>query len=170
MLLCKIMTDAPEEVPGIIDGRASKIGATNSDLESMRAIAEAYKERSLAKLIETMARYPKELKEDPVTKFHLDNLHEKLLENNLSRLIEPFSQVQIAHIAKLIDLPIQTVETTLSQMILDKKFNGILDQGSGALIAYEELPNNTTLETGIEAIDQVGKVVDSLYVRAGKLS
>lgn len=64
-------------------------------------------------------------------------------------------QVQIVHIAKLIDLPITTVEATLSQMILDKKFNGILDQGSGALIAYEDLPDNTTLETGLEAIDQV---------------
>ena len=40
-------------------------------------------------------------------------------------------------------------------MILDKKFNGILDQGSGALIAYEDSPDNTTLETGLEAIEQV---------------
>ncbi len=105
-----------------------------------------------------------------MTKFHLDNLYEKLLEGNLSKLIEPFSQVQIAHIAKLIALPVETVEGTLSQMILDKKFNGILDQGSGALIAYEDLPDNTTLETGIEAIEQMGKVVDSLYLRAAKLS
>ena len=59
----------------------------------MMASAQAYKDRSLAKLIVTMEKYPKELKEDPVTKFHLDNLYEKLLENNLSRLIEPFSQV-----------------------------------------------------------------------------
>eukprot|EP00802_Teleaulax_amphioxeia_P010979 Tamp_11009.p1 GENE.Tamp_11009~~Tamp_11009.p1 ORF type:complete len:474 (-),score=147.10 Tamp_11009:545-1849(-) len=169
MLLCKIMTNASDEVPALIDSKASKIGSS-SELESMRAIAEAYKERSLAKLVVTMQKFPKELKEDPVTKFHLDHLYEKLLENNLSRLIEPFSQVQIAHIAKLIELPIQTVETTLSQMILDKKFNGILDQGSGALIAYEDIPDNTTLETGIEAIEQVGKVVDSLYLRAAKLN
>lgn len=62
MLLCKIMTNASEEVPGLIDGKASKTG-TLDELEAMRAIAEAYKERSLAKLIETMAKYPKELKE-----------------------------------------------------------------------------------------------------------
>lgn len=62
MLLCKIMTNASEEVPGLIDGKASKTG-TVDELEAMRALAQAYKERSLAKLIETMAKYPKELKE-----------------------------------------------------------------------------------------------------------
>ncbi len=51
------------QVPGLIDGKASKIGSSGSaELESMRSIAEAYKERSLAKLIVTMEKYPKELK------------------------------------------------------------------------------------------------------------
>ncbi|EKX44220.1 26S proteasome regulatory complex, subunit RPN6 [Guillardia theta CCMP2712] len=170
MLLCKIMTNASDEVTGLIDSKYALKNGSSKELEAMRAIAVAYKERSLAKLIDTQELYTEELREDPVTKFHLDNLYNTLLEQNLSRLIEPFSQVQIAHVADLIKLPVETVETTLSQMILDKKFNGILDQGSGALIAYEDLPDNATLETGLETIENMSKVVDSLYVRAARLS
>ena len=55
-------------------------------------------------------------------------------------------------------------------MILDKRFKGILDAGQGALIAYQETSDNTTYETSIEVIENMGKVVDSLYTRAARLS
>mmetsp|Transcript_20486 Transcript_20486/g.56581 ORF Transcript_20486/g.56581 Transcript_20486/m.56581 type:complete len:170 (-) Transcript_20486:32-541(-) len=169
MLLCKIMTNQAEEVPGLIDGK-NALKYAGRELEAMREVAAAYKKRSLEALIEAQSKYGSELAEDPVIRFHLQALYDTLLEQNLARLVEPFSRVHIRHIASLMKLPVETVEATLSQMILDKKFNGILDQGAGALIAYQDSPQNETYETVLQTMDQMGRVVDSLYTRAARLS
>mmetsp|Transcript_29014 Transcript_29014/g.71122 ORF Transcript_29014/g.71122 Transcript_29014/m.71122 type:complete len:435 (-) Transcript_29014:122-1426(-) len=169
MLLCKIMTDCADEVPLMLDGKLV-LKFAGPELDVMREIAKAYQERALDKLIKAQEKYKDQLESDPVTKFHLTNLHDTLLQQNLCRLIEPFSAVQMSHVAKLIDLPVDKVESTLSQMILDQKFTGILDAGKGALIAYQDTPDNETYETGIQVIENMGKVVDSLYTRASHLS
>lgn len=83
---------------------------------------------------------------------------------------ESYSRVQVSFIAGTIKLPIQQVEKKLSQMILDKKFSGILDQGDGVLIVFEETPVDKTYDTALETISHMSKVVDTLYQKAKKLS
>ena len=68
--------------------------------------------------------YSSQLSEDPVVKRHLDDLFKALLEQNLVRIIRPYSKVQVQHLAKLITLDPETVEREVSQMILDKKIAG----------------------------------------------
>ena len=52
------------------------------------------------------------------------------------RIIEPYSKVQVDYVAGKIGLPRAEVEKKLSQMILDKKFLGILDQETGVLVIF----------------------------------
>lgn len=51
-----------------------------------------------------------ELVHDPLIKNHLGKLYERLLESNLIKIIQPFSCVEIEHVAKLINLPSKQIE------------------------------------------------------------
>ena len=46
---------------------------------------------------------------------------------------------------------------------------GILDQGQGVLIVFEDSSVDQTYTTALETISSMGKVVDSLYSRAKHL-
>ena len=94
-------------------------------IDAMKAIADAGKKRDISIFNETIAEYDDELKKDPVVQNHLKALYDNLLEKNLVRIIEPYSRVQIAHVAETISLPYDIVEKKLSQIILDKKFSGM---------------------------------------------
>uniref|UniRef100_A0A7N9AVA3 RPA interacting protein n=1 Tax=Mastacembelus armatus TaxID=205130 RepID=A0A7N9AVA3_9TELE len=128
------------------------------------------KNRSLADFEKALTEYKAELRDDPIISTHLTKLYDNLLEQNLIRVIEPFSRVQISHISSLIKLPKGDVERKLSQMILDKKFHGILDQGEGVLIVFDEPVVDKTYEAALETIQNMSKVVDSLYNKAKKLT
>ena len=48
--------------------------------------------------------------------------------------------------------------------------SGILDQGAGVLIVFEETAVDKTYANAIETIHSMGKVVDALYAKAKKLT
>ncbi|EXC20292.1 26S proteasome non-ATPase regulatory subunit 11 [Morus notabilis] len=168
MLLCKIMVNQADDVAGVISSKAG-LQYVGPELDAMKAVADAHSKRSL-KLFETaLSDFKAQLEEDPIVHRHLSSLYDTLLEQNLCRLIEPFSRVEIAHIAELIELPVDHVEKKLSQMILDKKFAGTLDQGAGCLIIFDDPKTDAIYPATLETISNIGKVVDSLYVRSAKI-
>ncbi|CAD5117299.1 DgyrCDS6086 [Dimorphilus gyrociliatus] len=169
MLLSKIMLKQAEEVQAMVSGKLG-LKYEGPEIDAMKSIAEAAKKRSLADFKKTVDKYKKQLEDDRIVQHHLSALYDKLLEQNLCRLIEPFSRVQIQHISSLIKLPQDVVEKKLSQMILDKTFTGILDQGAGVLMVFDEKPTDDTYCKSLDTIQSMGKVVDSLYNKAKKLS
>ena len=169
MLLSKIMLNSPEDVQQIVSGKLA-IKYAGKDIEAMKAVAQASHKRSLADFQQALKMYRSELEEDVIVRAHLGTLYDNMLEQNLCRIIEPYSRVEVEHVAKSIKLPMVQVEKKLSQMILDKKFQGILDQGEGVLIVFEERPVDKTYEMALETIHSMGKVVDTLYQKAKKLT
>ncbi|KAG8338059.1 26S proteasome non-ATPase regulatory subunit 11-like [Homalodisca vitripennis] len=169
MLLSKIMLNTPEDVQQIVSGKLA-LKYAGKDIEAMKSVAQASHKRSLADFQQTLKNFKKELEEDVIVRAHLGTLYDNMLEQNLCRIIEPYSRVQVDFVSQSIKLPKLQVEKKLSQMILDKKFHGILDQGEGVLIVFEETVVDKTYEMALETINSMGKVVDTLYQKAKKLS
>merc|ERR1712066_163403 len=96
--------------------------------------------------------------------------NETLLEQNINRILEPFSKVEITHVAELIELPLQRTQAKLSEMILDQKLNGTLDQGVGVLIVYEEEKVRSTYDNALKTIKNTSTVLDTLYGMAKQVA
>mmetsp|Transcript_36886 Transcript_36886/g.82029 ORF Transcript_36886/g.82029 Transcript_36886/m.82029 type:complete len:419 (+) Transcript_36886:135-1391(+) len=168
MLLAKIMLNQADDVPAIIGSKAG-LKYTGKEVDAMRSVAKAYQDRSLQTFQDVLVQYKEQLVDDEIIHAHLTALYDTLLEQNLVRIIEPFNRVEIAHVASLISLPVDKVEQKLSQMILDKKFAGTLDQGAGCLVVFEEPPSDAVYPTALEVFESMGRVVDTLFTRSQKV-
>lgn len=169
MLLSKVMLNLPDEVSNIVSGKLA-LRYSGAEVEAVKAVAAANKARSLADFQDAVDKYKVQLQEDKNVAKHLDTLYQSMLEQNLCRIIEPYSKVQVDYAASKIGLPRDQVEKKLSQMILDKKFLGVLDQETGVLIVFTSSSRDKTSDDVIETISAMNNVVDRLYQAAKKLT
>lgn len=168
MLLCKIMLNLGDDVNNIMTSKhALKYAGKN--LDAMKAVARAHTNRSLEEYEQALSAYRYELGSDRFIANHLNRLYDAMLEQNLVKVIEPFSRVEIDHIAKMVGLDTVRVERKLSQMILDKVIIGVLDQGAGCLIVYDEAERDQGYDAALETIEKLSSVVDVLYENQASL-
>jgi 26S proteasome regulatory subunit N6 len=169
MLLCKIMGNQPKDAHAIVNGKLA-LKYAGRQIEAMSAVAAAHERRSLHEFQRAKERFAAELQDDRFVAAHLDALYGSVLEQNLCRLIEPFSCVEVAHIAELIDIDAALVEKKLSQMILDQRCHAVLDQGAGWLIVYDEAKADQLYPAALDTLQSMNKVVDALNQKAHRLN
>lgn len=168
MILTKIMIGAIDDVNAIVNGKYG-LKYPGRDIDAMKAVAKVYANRSLKEFQEALNQYNHEIREDRILKIHISSLYETLLEQNLFRIVEPYSQVQIAHIAQLVGLSEAEIQNKLSEMILDKKFDGTLDQGNGCLVIFEEDKCDKLYENALDAMNNLSTVAEKLFEKAKTL-
>merc|ERR1712166_1057855 len=96
MLLCKVMTSDAADVQAIVNNKTAQ-RYHGDDIEAMRAVAQAHHERSLQSFSVATTTYQSQLGDDPIIEAHLSDLYDTLLQQNLCRLLEPFSRVEISY-------------------------------------------------------------------------
>lgn len=187
MMLCKILealqqsTMMKKKSSGIVDlnhlltPKQELHYHDRRDVQALIAIAKTASARNWKPFATILQEYEAELKQDTLIHHHLHLLSQQLLQANLLRLIEPYSRVELQHLADLIELPLVDVERKCSQLILDGQLAGILDQGQGHLIIYEndetssENKKESMAQQGLQVIAHMDHVVTSLLDRGKAL-
>lgn len=168
MLLCKVMLNQVDDVNQLMTSKQAAKYASKS-LEAMKAIARAHSNRSLDEYESVLGSYQRELGSDAFIRGHLRRLYDAMLEQNLIKVIEPFSRVEIDHVARMVKLSPVQVEEKLSQMILDKVIIGVLDQGAGCLNIFDETHRDEAYDSALATIDKLSSVVDVLYTNQASM-
>lgn len=168
MLLCKVMLNLKDDVDSLMASKHA-IRYAGKNLDAMKAIARAHNNRSLEEYEQALHAYRYELGSDRFIASHLRRLYDSMLEQNLIKVIEPFSRVEISHVAQMVGLDVGQVERKLSQMILDRIIIGVLDQGQGVLEIFEEAERDKGYDAALDTIGKLGSVVDVLYTNQASL-
>eukprot|EP00920_Eleutheroschizon_duboscqi_P001126 GHVT01002681.1.p2 GENE.GHVT01002681.1~~GHVT01002681.1.p2 ORF type:complete len:171 (+),score=41.52 GHVT01002681.1:785-1297(+) len=166
MLMTKILTGQPDEVPILTSGKHGLKYVGLPSMVCLTAISRAHKARSLEQLETTLVEHSAVLARDPTLAHHISSLRETMVEENLQRILEPYSRVEISHVAKLIKLPLSVVQQKLAEMILDGKLQGTLDQGVGVLVLFEHVPLASVYTDALATIKEMAEVVDTLAQKA----
>jgi 26S proteasome regulatory subunit N6 len=110
------------------------------------------------------------LGEDAFVQSHFAALYDSLLEKNLLRIVAPYSRIQLQYVASKISLSSHDVEVKLSQMILDKILNAIIDHSTGSLILLEEAKVDKTFALVQDCFKNMDAVVESLMIKSSQLA
>merc|ERR1712093_449540 len=101
MMLCKIMSKNYKDLNTLINSK-TVLDFSGPSLFRMESISKACEKKSLRKLKKILMKFEKV--EDPLLKSKIIQLLNGLEEENLKKILKPYSKVQILHIVNLIDL------------------------------------------------------------------
>lgn len=98
MLFSKIMNQQSDEALNTINSNLS-LKYQSRQLDAMKEMAQANKQQSLAQFQQCAAKYEKDIFDNVLISRHFNYLYNRLLEQNLQKIIMPYDQVQIDYIA-----------------------------------------------------------------------
>ncbi|KAL7068107.1 PCI domain-containing protein [Cryptosporidium serpentis] len=168
MMLSKIMSDQSDNISAIITAK-NTIKFQGRDIEALKMVAKCRQQRSLKMFEDVLLTYDKELSEDLIIKKHIDELCESLLEQNIQRILEAYSQIEISQLAQFLELPIDRIHNKLTEMILDKTIYGNIDQRKGILRLVDRSSSKPLFDDILMTLTNLSDVVDVLYEKAAKV-
>ncbi|GFE53453.1 proteosome subunit [Babesia ovis] len=167
LLLTIVITGRNDELIPLLSAKNKQKFMNHVEIKMIQRISDCYKKSSLVEFEKILEECKQVILMDPILQQEIHRLYDALLERNITRILKPYSVVQIAFVAEKLFLPREKIEKKLAEMILDGKLRGTIDQGNANLLIYdEEKTHETFYEDVNQTIGKLTSVVDTLYEKA----
>lgn len=141
LILSKIITKKHDEIGALLRSKPIVNFINDRVVLAFLEINESYKNRNLESYQRIINQYSSILGADSFIKKHLEHLYGVLFENNILKIIEPYSNISIAQIANQINFPGDVIEEKIRKMILDKQISGTIDHVNQCILLFDEKEN-----------------------------
>ncbi|EKE42291.1 proteasome regulatory subunit, putative [Entamoeba nuttalli P19] len=169
LILMKLMQKKINEIDSVLSSKNAIRYSDDIEIVSIKEVSKAFNARSIEMYDEISKKFNNQLFGDEFVKENLTILYDALVQENIARVLEPYSSIELSHVSKLVGMEVHAVEKVISIMILEEKINGIIDQNNGILILYDDITSNKILSNGITLIEELSKAIDSLNDKAIKV-
>lgn len=168
MILCKIMANKVDEIQSIYSLQAFRDTFKETDeLNFIKDVVKAYNDNSLLEFNKILSS--NNTVQDELILKHLTILYDILLTKNLIKIIKPFDCIEVQHISNLIGMPYTDIELKISQLILDGKIVGKLNQDLGYLYIFDNSKEDAIYDQGSVLINELTQALDKMYEKASVL-
>ncbi|ORD94372.1 PSD11 [Enterospora canceri] len=141
LVLCKMLDNKVDELKGLMQNKYVRNLQNENENEMLQVLielAQISKHRDVVKYKGILADRSGLLQQNLFILKHLNLHYNELLNQNILKIVEPYSRVKITFIASKLNFEESLIEDKLRMMILDKAIYGILDHRTQSLILYEK--------------------------------
>lgn len=148
IILSKILAGKYDDALAVLDWKSANSLKDDHLVRLLCHIAKVCKKRDLKTYSDLLHNNRAAIEGDNYIFRHLRYLYNVLLDNNILKIIEPYSHVKVKFVADKLGFPEDVIEDKLRNMILDKSISGILDHVTQCLVIYqaEDAPNNLAVQ------------------------
>jgi len=170
MMLCELIRGQPEAAIKLIM-EESKLKYADDGVRAMVDLAKATKNGLLADYCRVLDQNEETLSGDKVIARNIKRMKDYMVEENLKKLLLPYSRVQLSYVAGKLNMSPQEAERCLRKMILDKKINGVLDMygEEQVFLAHDMAEDAITTRQVMETFEIMNDVVKHLIRKSGSL-
>lgn len=133
LIMIKILQNKTEEAGALLEHKLVSRHREDEGVRMLEQINEAVADRNLRRCNDIIHRHLGVIEKDPFMINHLMHLCDNLIDSNIVKIIEPYSEINVQYIGDILGFDEATIENRLRRMILDGRIPGSLDQETKCL-------------------------------------